>query len=103
MVLVHQLGLHFLYSGLAAVMIFSLRGFGNRRRGLPFFHGWLGILRFLVLYAVFLTGWDLLPMRWHLPLVGVFFVVCMDLLFREALRPSGPQGRDGTKAGKGAA
>lgn len=101
--MVHQLLVDFLYSGLAAIMIFPLRGLGNRRRGLPFFQGWLGVLRFLVPYAIFLIGWHILPMRWHLPLAGVVFFVCMGLLFREALRPGGPQGINGTKAGRGSA
>lgn len=99
--MVHQLLVHFLYSALAAIMILSLRGLGNRRRGLPLFQGWLGVLRFLVLYAVFMTGWDLLPMPWHLPLVGVFFLVCMGLLFRSALRQDAPPKTAVTKVGKG--
>lgn len=100
--MVHQLLVHFLYSALAAILIFPMRGLGNSRRGLPFFHGWLGVLRFLALYAVFLTGWNLLPMPWHLPLVGVFLLVCMGLLFRIALRQDAPQRTAVTKAGKGA-
>ena len=103
MVLVHQLGFHILYTGGPLMILFLLRGLGHRRRGLPFFHGWLPIVRFLSVFAICLTGWELLPWRWQLPLIVVFFLVCMGLLFRDALRQGAPLEPPSTKAGKGAA
>ena len=101
--MLHQLGVHFLYSGEALAILLLLRGLGHRRHGLPFFHGWLSVARFLAVYTIWLTVWCLLPMPYHLPLAGVFILVCMGLLFRSALRQDAPPGSPSTKAGKGAA
>jgi hypothetical protein len=75
----------------------------DRRRGLPLRQSLRERLPGAAAWSAAVFVWDLLPRGWHLPLAGTVGVVCLVLLFRQALSQTGPDRTSGTGAGKGAA
>ena len=70
----------------------------DRRRGLPLRQGLRQRLPGDAAFCAALLVWGRLPRGWHLPLAVAMGVVCMCLLFRQALRQVGPP--PGTEPGR---
>ena len=94
---------HFLGISIGVGIVLFVCCLGDRQRGLPLRQSLRQRLPGAAVVSATLLGWDLLPVGWHLPLAITVGVVCMGLLFRQALSQSGPHKTSGTEAGKGAA